>query len=104
MMHILPISVFSAARPKPSTPAATKPAPVPAEDDDTSETPPSEPAAGGSAAGSLSVSSTIVYDLDNVAIEAPTIDTSSGVRVDASIYIIDMEGHSAAQIAEYRGG
>lgn len=45
----------------------------------------------------------MVYDLDNAPIGFPTISTKSGLKLDASVYIVDMAGHSAAQIKTYKG-
>ncbi|KAK8869452.1 hypothetical protein IAR55_000016 [Kwoniella newhampshirensis] len=48
-----------------------------------------------------SMSDTFVYDLDNQPIDAPTIKTKSGLSVNEHVYIVDMEGSTAEQIANY---
>lgn len=49
-----------------------------------------------------SLSNTFLYELDKVAIQAPTVTTNTGLKLTKDIYIIDMEGHSPAQIAAYK--
>lgn len=45
---------------------------------------------------------TFLYEADNVAIQAPTITTNTGLKLTKDVYIVDMEGHSAAQIKAYK--
>lgn len=44
------------------------------------------------------LSNTFLYELDRVAIKAPTVTTNTGLRLNKNIYIIDMEGHTTAQM------
>jgi hypothetical protein len=44
------------------------------------------------------MANTFLYDADRIAIEAPTVTTKTGVKLTKDVYIIDMEGHTKAQM------
>jgi hypothetical protein len=44
------------------------------------------------------LSSTFLLDLDNQPIDSPTVTSSTGVAIDAEIYVVDMEGSTADQM------
>ncbi|ORY29001.1 glycoside hydrolase superfamily, partial [Naematelia encephala] len=61
----------------------------------------SSPSPSASTTFKPNLDSTFVYDLDNQPIPAPVITTKSGLKLNEQIYIVDSEGHTAAQIANY---
>lgn len=94
----VPSGTASDAVPLPSPIGETQPVPSPpASGNNTAPDTPTTPAQG------LSLASTLIYDLDNTGINAPTITSGSGVKIDANVYIVDMSGNSAEQIAAYKG-
>jgi hypothetical protein len=94
----VPSGTISDAVPLPSPIGETQPVPSPpASGNGTTPDTPVSPAQG------LSLASTLIYDLDNTGINAPTITSGSGVKIDANVYIVDMSGNSAEQIAAYKG-
>ncbi|ORX39043.1 glycoside hydrolase superfamily [Kockovaella imperatae] len=44
---------------------------------------------------------TFIYDLDNVPIPAPVVTSKYGVKVNAHVYVVDGQEHTAQQIANY---
>lgn len=49
-------------------------------------------------AANVTLDSTFVYELDNVPVASPVITSKTGVKVNGSVYIVDMENTSAAQM------
>jgi hypothetical protein len=61
------------------------------------------PAVEARALNPLPLTSTFLYELDKKNIAVPTVTTKTGVKVNASVYIVDMENHSAAELKRYKG-
>lgn len=49
-------------------------------------------------AAKVSLNSTFIYELDHATVSSPTITSKTGVKVNGSVYIVDMENTSAAQM------
>ncbi|KAK1928046.1 putative endo alpha-1,4 polygalactosaminidase precursor [Papiliotrema laurentii] len=56
----------------------------------------------GGGGGKVTLDSTFIYELDNTPVDSPTISSSSGVKVDGSVYIVDMEHSTPEQITKYK--
>jgi hypothetical protein len=49
-------------------------------------------------AAKVNLDSTFIYELDNAPVSSPVITSKTGVKVNGSVYIVDMENTSAAQM------
>lgn len=52
---------------------------------------------------SLPLGTTFLYELDGKNIAVPTVKSNTGVSINANVYIVDLEGHSASELKRYKG-